>query len=686
MATYQKYLIEKVESVIRRMRWKAFYFLKGEKSDSLEDTRFGFKSRRSPPQVEELRGFEEDLTKMVEGIRFRKVNEPFQNRLKEDIKELSARKDVIVRADKTTNMYSLTKEQYTKLLRDNTTKNYQVASENAYTNANLEAKRIARGLGLDDRVDILAKAEAFVTLKDHKDRFENDLPCRLINPAKPQIGKVSKAILDRIIQSVKEATSVNLWRKTKSVIDWFDAIDDKPNHTFVCFDVVDFYPSITEDLLKQALDFASQFTLIEEEEKEIILHSRKSLLFVNGRPWIKKTKGMFDVTMGSFDGAEVCELVGAFLLHHLSQYIERFNIGLYRDDGLAVLKNTSGQVAERARKNIIKVFKSFGLRVTIDVNIKVTNYLDVTFNLVTGKYKPYRKPGDTPVYLNAQSNHPPVILKNLPNAIGKRLTTISCDEETFNIAAPAYNNALHASGFLERVEYDRDHGTGTQRKKRRRKIIWFNPPFSKNVASDVGASFLRLVNKHFPKKSKLGKIFNRGTVKVSYSCLPNVGSIIQSSNRKKLETSGAEKPCNCRVKQECPLRGECQAECTVYEATIETETESRSYVGLSEPPFKARYANHMSSLRNERYRGSTELSKYAWELKSKNQPFTLSWRIKDRARSYNTVTKRCNLCLTEKYRIITADKASSLNKRTELVAKCRHASKYLLCNFLGEIT
>ena len=343
MATYQKYLIEKVESVIRRMRWKAFYFLKGEKSDSLEDTRFGFKSRRSPPQVEELRGFEEDLTKMVEGIRFRKVKEPFQNRLKEDIKELSARKDVIVRADKTTNMYSVTKEQYTKLLRDNTTKNYQVASENAYTNANLEAKRIARGLGLDDRVDILAKAEAFVTLKDHKDRFENDLPCRLINPAKPQIGKVSKAILDRIIQSVKEATSVNLWRKTKSVIDWFDAIDDKPNHTFVCFDVVDFYPSITEDLLKQALDFASQFTLIEEEEKEIILHSRKSLLFVNGRPWIKKTKGMFDVTMGSFDGAEVCELVGAFLLHHLSQYIERFNIGLYQDDGLAVLKTPQGK-------------------------------------------------------------------------------------------------------------------------------------------------------------------------------------------------------------------------------------------------------------------------------------------------------------------------------------------------------
>ena len=175
-------------------------------------------------------------------------------------------------------------------------------------------------------------------------------------------------------------------------------------------------------------------------------------------------------------------------------------------------------------------------------------------------------------------------------------------------------------------------------------------------------------------------------MKVSYSCLPNVASIIRSNNRRKLKPSEVEKLCNCRVKTECPLRGECQAQSTVYEATIETDNDSRTYVGVSEPPFKTRYANHMSSLRNERYRSSTELSKYVWDLKNKNQPFNLKWRIKDRAQSYSNASKRCNLCLTEKFRIITANKSTSLNKRTELVSKCRHASKYLLSNFLGNIT
>ena len=94
----------------------------------------------------------------------------------------------------------------------------------------------------------------------------------------------------------------------------------------MCFDVVDFYPSIRENLLKQALEFASPFTAISKK-KEILLHTRKSLLFVNGYLWMKKSKGMFDVIMGSFDRAKVCKLVGTFLLHHLSQRIEQFNIG-----------------------------------------------------------------------------------------------------------------------------------------------------------------------------------------------------------------------------------------------------------------------------------------------------------------------------------------------------------------------
>ena len=90
---------------------------------------------------------------------------------------------------------------------------------------------------------------------------------------------------------------------------------------------------------------------------------------------------MFDVTMGSFDGAEVCQLVGKFLLSKLSQLVNKAEIGLYRDDGLGVLENSTGLTADKLRKAIVNVFKSVGLRVTIDVNLRIVNILDATFDI-----------------------------------------------------------------------------------------------------------------------------------------------------------------------------------------------------------------------------------------------------------------------------------------------------------------
>ena len=105
------------------------------------------------------------------------------------------------------------------------------------------------------------------------------------------------------------------------------------------------------------------------------------------------------------------------------------------------------------------------------------------------------------------------------------------------------------------------------KKNRSRKIIWFNPPFSSNVKSNVGGGgggqFINLIGKHFPTGHKLHKIFNKNTTKVSYSCMANMthDSIIKSHNDrtlKKAETLNRpqEKTCNCRS-QDCPLRGEC---------------------------------------------------------------------------------------------------------------------------------
>ena len=101
------------------------------------------------------------------------------------------------------------------------------------------------------------------------------------------------------------------------------------------FDIENFYPSITEDLLKKALNFASKRVCIKKEDKEIVFHARKSLLFNKEETWIKKEGGTFDVTMGAYDGAEVCELVGTYILHQIGSKYNKKNAGFYRDDGFA---------------------------------------------------------------------------------------------------------------------------------------------------------------------------------------------------------------------------------------------------------------------------------------------------------------------------------------------------------------
>ena len=121
--------------------------------------------------------------------------------------------------------------------------------------------------------------------------------------------------------------------------------------------------------------------------------------------------------MGSFDGTEICEIVGMYLLENLSPLLEKENFGLYRDDGLATVNNSIGPVLDRIKKDIISIFKNEGLSITIETNLIETDLLDVTFNLLTGKYFPFRKVNNKPLYINAKSNHPLTIKQELPKMI-----------------------------------------------------------------------------------------------------------------------------------------------------------------------------------------------------------------------------------------------------------------------------
>ena len=122
---------------------------------------------------------------------------------------------------------------------------------------------------------IINKRESFITLKDHKENIKNKPTCRLINPCKPEIGKISKQLLEKIVKVVKDKTKYNHWKNTQDVITWFEDIPNKKSNTFIAFVICDFYPSITEELLDKALDFACHYIEITNDEREIIKHTKK---------------------------------------------------------------------------------------------------------------------------------------------------------------------------------------------------------------------------------------------------------------------------------------------------------------------------------------------------------------------------------------------------------------------------
>ena len=204
----------------------------------------------------------------------------------------------------------------------------------------------------------------------------------MINPSKSEVCRVSKKYLNDIIADVSRKTEVNQWRNTATVINWFKNLSDKHKRKFIKFDIAEFYPSISENLLNKSIAYAKSFTKIEDNAINAIKLARKSLLFNKDGTWVKKGDDtLFDVTMGSFDGAEICELVGLYLLDKLSSLIGRNNVGLYRDDRLAAINSSSGPVLDKMRKNIIALFKNEGLSITIETNLFETDFLDVTFNL-----------------------------------------------------------------------------------------------------------------------------------------------------------------------------------------------------------------------------------------------------------------------------------------------------------------
>ena len=166
--------------------------------------------------------------------------------------------------------------------------------------------------------------------------------------------------------------------------------------------------------------------------------------------------------------------------------------------------------------------------------MQCTDFLDISLNLKKQTYAPYRKQNNEIRYIKTESNHPNNIIMQIPRMIGKRITKRSINQDEFNKVANNYNEALKLSGYKKGITYEPEETT-TNKRKRTRKTIWYNPPFCKTVKTRIKRKFIDLVKKCFSKENPLHKILNKDTINLSYSCLPNIGSKINAHNKKILQ-------------------------------------------------------------------------------------------------------------------------------------------------------
>ena len=165
--------------------------------------------------------------------------------------------------------------------------------------------------------------------------------------------------------------------------------------------------------------------------------------------------------------------------------------------------------------------------------------------------------------------------------------------------------------------------------------------------------------------------------------MPNMGSIIAQHNKQmlnRLSSADTKTPhCNCRNKRDCPLEGKCRTKCVIYKASVCTPNgKTMSYYSCCETDFKARYNNYKQSFKTSSKRHQTELSSLVWRLKAEGHNPVVKWSIVCNAEPYSIGVMHCQLCLAEKLTILWADPDTTLNKRSELEAKCRHSNKYKL--------
>ena len=177
---------------------------------------------------------------------------------------------------------------------------------------------------------------------------------------------------------------------------------------------------------------------------------------------------------------------------------------------------------------------------------------------------------------------------------------MSSPKDIFLESAIYYEKCLKNSGYKTKLQYQQKKENNQNKKKIKLNIIWFNQPYSKSIKTNIRRIFIKLITKHFPQNHKFVKIFNKNTINLSYSCMPNIRSKMNDHNKKILQPKPAEpqKLCICLIKEDCPLNGLCLTSSVLYQTTIkcsDSKYKQKRCKGSCERTFKKRYANHEKS-------------------------------------------------------------------------------------------
>ena len=177
------------------------------------------------------------------------------------MRDISKCKHLIVPSDKTSNFYEISVNDYKKLLNDNITKDYEKCTDKTLNDINVEAKNLTKNLKIHDRIKKLPLKNAYIKVKENKENFLTHLKCRLINTSKSDVSRIVKVKIDCINKDVRLKSKLMQWTDTDQVLNWFTSFENQ-TYRFFNFDVVDLYPSISEELVIKSLRFAGSYTSV----------------------------------------------------------------------------------------------------------------------------------------------------------------------------------------------------------------------------------------------------------------------------------------------------------------------------------------------------------------------------------------------------------------------------------------